>query len=76
MWRTGRGPSRAIVFGERMRAGWVGAGEVRRDVGINCFRICCGMLLVSGRLGGRMEGCGLREGAAFVLVVEGLGGAG
>ena len=30
------------VFGERMRAGWVGAGEVRRDVGIDCFRICWG----------------------------------
>ena len=26
------------VFGERMRAGWVGAGEVRRDVGYRLFQ--------------------------------------
>ena len=26
------------VFGERMRAGWVGAGEVRRDVGDRLFQ--------------------------------------
>ena len=50
------------VFGERMRAGWVGAGEVRRDVGGRLFQNMLGMLLVSGRLGGRMEGCGLGEG--------------
>ena len=33
------------VFGERMRAGavLVGAGEVRRDVGIDCFRVGCGI---------------------------------
>ena len=37
MWRTGRGPSRA-VFGERMRAGWVGAGDVRMDVGDRLFQ--------------------------------------
>ena len=67
------------VFGERMRAGavLVGAGEVRRDVGIDCFRVGCEMLLDSGRLGGRVEGCGLGEReAAFVLVVEGLGRCG
>ena len=28
----------ARVFGERMRAGWVGAGEVRRDVGDRLFQ--------------------------------------
>ena len=26
------------VFGERMRAGWVGAGEVRMDVGDRLFQ--------------------------------------
>ena len=57
------------------RAEWV--LERRGGIwGIDGFRICCGMLLVSGRLGGRMEGCGHGKGAAFVLVVEGLGGAG
>ena len=60
----------ARVFGERMCAGavLVGAGEVRRDVGIDCFRVGCGMLLDSGRLGGRVEGegCGLGEGGGGV----------
>ena len=75
MWRTGRGLSGASLVSECGRGGWV-LERCGGMWGIDCFRICWGMLLVSGRLGGRMEGCGLGEGAAFVLVVEGLGGSG
>ena len=65
----------ASLVSECGRGGWV-LERCGGMWGIDCFRICWGMLLVSGRLGGRMEGCGLGEGAAFVLVVEGLGGSG
>ena len=75
MWRTGKGPSRASLVSECGRGGWV-LERCGWMWGIDCFRKCWGMLLVSGRRGGRMEGCGLGEGAAFVLVVEGLGGSG
>ena len=76
MWRTGRGPSRASLVSECGRGGWVlvkcvwmWGSIVSENAGGCCWS-------VGGLIGGRMEGCGLGEGAAFFLVVEGLGGSG
>ena len=39
------------VFGERMRAGWVGAGELRRDVGDRLFQNMLGDVAGQWELG-------------------------
>ena len=63
MRRTGRGPSRASLVSECGRGlFWRVLGRCEGMWGIDCFRVGCGMLLDSGRLGGRVEGCGLGEG--------------
>ena len=69
----------ARVFGERMRAGWVGAGEVRRDVGDRLFQSMhgCGaegawMWIGCGCMGVEQgQDCSLAGGAAGKGMVGG-----